>query len=183
MVEILETMAIPADGDESRMSRSPDEGIVGEHTRVTRVDDGVQFTMGGVQVFGPLSAEVTEAGRDELRQLATLLAGRRNIILIRGHAAAIYLPEGAAWSDLDALSFARARAVHQLLVEEGLDDRVFRLEAVGAREPLESQAMTEQELARNRRVDIILMERMSDAPNQGMGVAETVASLGEQDNE
>ena len=88
MVEILETMSV-ANGAESKMSRSADEGIVGEHTRVSRVAEGVQFTVGGVHLFEPHSVEVTESGRLELRQLATLLAGRRNVVLIRGHAAAI----------------------------------------------------------------------------------------------
>lgn len=162
MVEILETMAVPQDGSESRMSRGADEGIVGEHTRVTRIADGVQFTVGGVHLFEPLSVEITEAGRGELEQLATLLAGRRNVILIRGHAAAMHLPEQADWADLDELSYQRARAVHRVLLAEGLEDNRFRLEAVGHREPLVSQAMTEQEHAENRRVDIILTERHVD---------------------
>ncbi len=79
MVEILETMSV-ANGAESKMSRSADEGIVGEHTRVSRVAEGVQFTVGGVHLFEPHSVEVTESGRLELRQLATLLAGRRNVL-------------------------------------------------------------------------------------------------------
>ena len=162
MVEILETMSVAKHGEESNMSRSADEGIVGEHTRVSRVAEGVQFTVGGVHLFDPHSVDVTEAGRAELRQLAVLLQGRRNVVLIRGHAATQYLPEQSAWSDLDELSYQRARSVHQVLLAEGLEDQRFRLEAVGPREPLVAQAMTEQEHAQNRRVDIILTERHFD---------------------
>ena len=129
---------------------------------MSRVAEGVQFTVGGVHLFEPHSVEVTESGRLELRQLATLLAGRRNVVLIRGHAAAQYLPEHSAWSDLDELSYQRARSVHRVLLEEGLEDHRFRLEAVGPREPLVAQAMTDQEHAENRRVDIILTERHFD---------------------
>lgn len=179
MVEILETMSVPKDGQESRMSQSADEGLVGEHTQVTRVHDGVRFTVGGVHLFDPNTAEVTEAGRAELRQLATLLAGRRNVILIRGHAAAKYLAADAPWADLDELSYQRARSVHRVLLGEGLEDQVFRIEAVGAREPLVAQAMTEQEQAENRRVDIILTERLSDSPQLDSAAPMADASFGE----
>ncbi|MDG2199965.1 MAG: OmpA family protein [Phycisphaerales bacterium] len=179
MVEILETMSVPKDGQESRMSQSADEGLVGEHTRVTRVQDGVRFTVGGVHLFDPMTAEVTEAGRAELSKLATLLAGRRNVILIRGHAAAKYLPDHAPWADLDELSYQRARSVHRVLLAEGLDDQVFRIEAVGAREPIVAQAMTEQEQAENRRVDIILTERLFDTPQLDSATQTVDASTGE----
>ena len=55
-----------------------------------------------------------------------------------------------------------AGSVDEELLAEGLEDNRFRLEAVGPRELLVPQAMTEQEHAENRRVDIILTERHVD---------------------
>lgn len=162
MVEILETLSVSTDGDEAQTSESSEQGLEGAHARVTRVADGVQFTIGGVQLFEHQSSEISQIGQAQLVRFAELLAGRRNIVLIRGHAAATRLPADSPWASLDELSFARAQAVHRILVAEGLDDRVFRLEAVGDREPLDARAMTEQALAEHRRVDIILTERLID---------------------
>ena len=49
-------------------------------------------------------------------------------------------------------------AVREILVEAGIDDRLFRIEAVGAREPLNERAYLESEMAEHRRVDIVLTE-------------------------
>ncbi len=178
MIEILESMATPTAGDVSATSRSRDDGMEGPNASVTRVAEGVQFTIGGVGLFALHSADVTETGRMELARFATLLAGRRNVVLIRGHAASTRLPDDSPWTSLDELSFARAQAVHRILLAEGLDDRVFRLEAVGDREPLDARAMSEQALAEHRRVDIILTERMAvepaGAPQGGPVVADAL---------
>jgi chemotaxis protein MotB len=179
MIEILESMSTPAAGDVSATSRNQDEGIEGPHARVTRVAEGVQFTIGGVGLFALHSAEITDSGRAELARFAKLLAGRRNVVLIRGHAASTRLPADSQWSSLDELSFARAQTVHGILLAEGLDDRVFRLEAVGDREPIDSRAMSEQALAEHRRVDIILTERMAVEPAGTPERDSTVADAGE----
>ena len=42
----------------------------------------------------------------------------------------------------------------------GLDDRVFRMEAIGTREPVRPRAYTESEAAENRRVEVILTEEL-----------------------
>ena len=65
-----------------------------------------------------------------------LLSGRKNKIDVIGHAAAKYIPEGSPWHNLDHLSFARAENVKNVLQEYGIEDNVFRLQAVGMREPL-----------------------------------------------
>jgi len=162
MVDILETLSVSAESTSSNPSESNEEGMDGTHARVTRVAEGVQFTIGGIQLFEHQSPEISQAGQAQLARLAELLAGRRNIVLIRGHAASTRLPVDSPWASLDELSFARAQAVHRILVAEGLDDRVFRLEAVGDREPIDARAMSEQALAEHRRVDIILTERLID---------------------
>ncbi len=47
----------------------------------------------------------------------------------------------------------------------GLDDRVFRLEAVGTREPVSPRALEPATAARNRRVEIILTEQLVEETN------------------
>ncbi|MHC4427863.1 MAG: OmpA/MotB family protein [Planctomycetota bacterium] len=159
MIEALETMAIKS-YDETRSSQSPTESIEGVHMRVTKVREGMMFTIGGPSTFDELSAEVKSSVHGELRKLAVLLAGRNNKIVVRGHAAAKYLPPTAAWQDLDELSYRRARNVMRILADLGLEDRVFRLEAVGTREPINPRALIGPAAVENRRVEIILTEEL-----------------------
>ncbi len=164
IVEQLEKMALKA-YKEAVTSQSPTQGISGRNLRVTKVREGLVFTLGGPSTFDPFSAELKPHVRGELEKLSVLLAGRNNKIVVRGHAAAKYLPEDSTWSDLDELSFARARNVKDVLVELGLEDRVFRLQAVGAREPAVPRAVAPVDAAENRRVEIILTEQLVEEMN------------------
>jgi len=164
VIEVLESMAMKS-SRESKTSQSSEEGVDGPHARVTKVRDGVVFTIGGPSTFDEFSAEVKPPVREELARLATLLAGRRNKIVIRGHANAKYLPKDSEWKDLDELSFARARNVKDVLLELGLEDEVFRLEAVGAREPVRPRAVEPNKASENRRVEIILTEQLVEEMN------------------
>jgi chemotaxis protein MotB len=164
IVEQLENMAVKQyEGASS--SQSPVESLEGAHTRVKKVRDGLMFTIGGPASFDELSAEIKPAVRRELEKLAVLLDGRNNKILVRGHAAAKYLPDSSPWKDLDDLSYHRARNVRAVLVDLGMEDRVFRLEAVGAREPIRPRAHETAEAAENRRVEIILTEQLVEEAN------------------
>ena len=105
------------------------------------------------------------AMRRALEDVSLLLKGRRNKIIVRGHAEAKYLPPEAAWHDLDELSYYRAHNVMDVLKEQGLDERMFRLEAVGTREPVQPRAADASAAAENRRVEIILSEQLVDQFN------------------
>ncbi len=164
IIEQLETMAIKQ-FEETKTSRSPVNSVEGAHMRVKKIRDGMVFTIGGPASFDELSAEVKPAVRRELEKLATLLAGRHNKILVRGHAAAKYLPVSSPWDDLDELSYRRARNVKDVLIEFGLRDEVFRLEAVGSREPVRPRAHEPAEAAENRRVEVILTEQLVEEAN------------------
>jgi len=164
IIEQLEQMAIKQYED-TKTARSPVDSVDGAFVRVKKIRDGTLFTIGGPATFDEFSAEVKPAIRAELKKLATLLAGRRNKITVRGHAHAKYLPTGSPWRDLTDLSYERSRAVKNVLVELGLDDRVFRLEPVGAREPVRPRAHGPAEEAENRRVEVILSEQLVEEAN------------------
>jgi len=123
------------------------------------------FTIGGPASFEPLSAKIRPVVREEIERVAVMLMGRNNKILVRGHAAAKYLPANAQWADLYELSYQRARNVMKVLVDLGLDERVLRLEAVGSVEPAHPRAVDEDDVAENRRVEIILTEQLADETN------------------
>lgn len=159
---ILEQMQLMAlkNFEDTQISQNDTPGMDGARMRVTKIRDGVVFTIGGPSTFEPLSAEVKPAVREQLDKLSVLLAGRRNKIVVRGHASSKYIPDDSPWRDLDELSFARARAVKDILVELGLEDRVFRLEAAGTREPARPRAIDPAAQAENRRVEVILTEQL-----------------------
>ncbi|MCH2132155.1 MAG: OmpA family protein [Phycisphaerales bacterium] len=175
MIQALDTVTAKRDELEPNRSHVVDAGPTGPRTRVRSVPNGLQFTIGGPAMFAPASADLTVEGRQAVLDLAPLLAGRRNRIVIRGHAANKYLPPHAPWRNLDELSFHRAVAVQVVLVEAGIEDRLFRLEAVGTREPINAKAYREAELADHRRVDILLTEDVLE-PTMDTGVTRTAAN-------
>ncbi|NNF44148.1 MAG: OmpA family protein [Phycisphaerales bacterium] len=165
LVEVLETMAVENNNEETVVSQTREQGVDGDQMRVTKIREGIVFTIGGPSTFDTLSAEVKEPVRAQLAKLAQLLKGRNNKVEIVGHAAAKYLPPDAPWTSLDQLSFQRAENVKQILLEMGIEDRVFRLKAVGMREPIRSRAVEPEDAAENRRVEVILTEVLVDEVN------------------
>jgi len=143
-------------------SKSPDEGMEGPSMRVTKVREGLVFTIGGPTTFDPESAVVKEPARPQLEKLASMLVGRTNKIVIRGHAANKYLSDDSQWDDLYELSYARARNVMKLLAKYGVDERMCRLEAVGRWEPVKARAVGIDDTGENRRVEVILTETTVD---------------------
>ncbi len=164
VIEQLEYMAMK-NHRESQMSQSVEEGVDGPQMRVTKVRDGIVFTIGGPATFDEFSAEIKPEVREQIERVAMLIKGRRNKVIVRGHAAAKHMRPGLEWKDLDDLSFARARNVKDALAAFGVDDRVFRLEAVGMREPVRPRAINPLDIAQNRRVEIILTEQLVDEMN------------------
>jgi len=178
LVEVLETMAVQNNHDQNKVSASPEAAIDGPHMRVTKIREGIMFTIGGPSTFDPLSAEVKESVSDEIRQLSGLLAGRKNKIEVVGHAAAKYLPPGSRWRNLDELSYRRAENVKEILLSCGLDDSVFRLQAVGMREPVRPRAVEPEDAAENRRVEIILTEVLVEETNKDALYTDEAAARG-----
>ena len=178
LVEVLETMAVENNNDETQVSQNTTPGVDGEQMRVTSVREGIIFTIGGPSTFDPLSAEVKDSVKAEIEKLATLLAGRKNKVEIIGHAAAKYIPPESRWRNLDHLSYERAENVKNLLIEYGLDDAVFRLKAVGMREPVRPRAVEPDDAAENRRVEIILTEVLIDDMNTDALYTDETAARG-----
>ena len=161
IIEQLDEIAMKQE-DTPHTSTSPEESIEGPHMRVTKVREGLVFTLGGPTTFDPESAEIKPAARSEIENLAILLAGRTNKIVVRGHAANKYLKADSQWDDLYELSYTRARHVLDILVENGIDERMCRIEAAGRWEPVRARAVGVDGTAENRRVEVILTETLAD---------------------
>jgi chemotaxis protein MotB len=132
-----------------------------EIVQARRNGEGLHFIVGGPRGFAQESAEITPEMREGLRRVAQAVAGRRTRIVVRGHAANKFLSSGSPWRDLNELSYARARAVLDVLIEAGVEEGHCRIEAAGRWMPVTDSP--DPTGALNRRVEIIITEEIVDA--------------------
>ncbi len=160
MVELLENVAAQM-SKESKVSQAKDRGISGKQTKVTRVHDGLMFTIGGSLTFEPGSTELKSDAKDELLKIANLVRGRNNKIGVRGHAARKILPKDSPYRDLMDLSYYRAKAIAEFLITEGgLRPERLILDARGDTEPVAVRRYSDEGQSENRRVEVIMLEVM-----------------------
>jgi len=141
---------------------SDEEGIHGKKFRVTNVRDGLEVVVGGRITFGRFSATLQPEARDLLAKTAERIRGYNTKILVRGHATREPLPPDSLYEDTRDLSYARARAAAQILIENGVRPVRLALVAVGDAEPLVRQAYTEERRSLNRRVEVLVTEDLID---------------------
>lgn len=144
------------------ISASEDPSIHGRHTTVTRVNEGLKFTVGGIITFEPGSAELKPEAKEQLTTLSRVILGKNNKIDVRGHATGGDQVEGAEYASLDALSFARAKAVKDFLTMpgNGIREQRIRLVSCGTHEPLKERAYSKMQQQINRRVEIYVLETL-----------------------
>ena len=166
MIELLETLS-KRDLRQTKISNSSDRGISGKNTKVTRIHEGLMFTIGGSLTFEPGSAELREEAKPELLKVAKLLRGRDNKVSVRGHAAREAIPDGAPYADARDLSYFRAKAVADFMVAEGgLRSVALAVDARGDTEPIALRRYTPEQQTENRRVEVIMTEAMVSDLNQ-----------------
>jgi chemotaxis protein MotB len=126
---------------------------------------GDRFVFQSEVLFPPASAELSPAGEAELRRLARVLVDIASrippeinwVLRVDGHADRnpIRSPRFASnWE----LSAARAIAVANLLIQEGLPANRVAATAFGEHQPLDT-ADTPEAFARNRRIELRLTDR------------------------
>ena len=143
-----------------REGKSKDQGIEGENPSVTKIREGLEHTYGGIVKFEAGRARLLEAYRGELDKFVEQIKGLNSRIRIRGHATAKQASQYVPFPTLADLSYARARAVKQYLVEQGIRPERMTVEACGANEPVRVQAYDDKSQAANRRVSIVVTETL-----------------------
>ncbi|MCU0888033.1 MAG: OmpA family protein [Rubritepida sp.] len=126
---------------------------------------GDRFVFASEVLFPSASADLTAAGRAEVRALAAVLAeiGARIppdvpwLLRVDGHADRSPLRRGRFANNWE-LSAARALAVANLLIESGLPPERVAAAAFGEFQPLDP-ANTPEARARNRRIELRLTDR------------------------
>jgi chemotaxis protein MotB len=126
---------------------------------------GDRFVFQGEVLFAPASAELSEAGRRQLSDLALVLAEVTPLIpadvawvlRVDGHADRNPIRSSRFASNWE-LAAARAIAVAQMLISEGLPANRVAAASFGDAQPID-QGDTPQAFARNRRIELRLTDR------------------------
>lgn len=157
MMERLENLIIP--NRVKNIGDTEEEGLEGKEYRVEQVREGLRIT-GGVLQFDRGSATPRERTKEVVASMAREIRGHTTKIEVRGHASLEPLPKDSPFADHIDLSYARAKALADLLAKSGIRPERIRLVACGSREPIQRQAYDERKHAKNRRVEIIVTEAL-----------------------
>ena len=137
--------------------------VLGERPEVRIVGD--RFVFQGEVLFAPGSAELSEAGLRQLRDLAGVLsevtplipADVAWVLRVDGHADRTPIRSARFASNWE-LAAARAIAVAQILIAEGLPANRVAATSFGDAQPIDP-GDSPQALARNRRIELRLTDR------------------------
>ena len=132
-------------------------GLAGPSRTVKKLGHGTQITLGGAAVFDQFSAELNATAQADLEMICKVIAPRPNRIVVRGHATREMLPKNSDYRDAVDLSFARAQAGAEFLIQHGIDPKRISVAAVGAGEP-RSVSRDPKSQAQNRRIDVFVVD-------------------------
>jgi outer membrane protein OmpA-like peptidoglycan-associated protein len=121
---------------------------------------GLVLTLSGSVLFRSGSADLLPAARRRLDEVAEALKKTQSPLLIEGHT------DSQGPTELnEELSYERAGAVRDYLVERGVDSARIRTEGRGEEQPVASNRSSEGR-ANNRRVEIVIERGIGGAGGQ-----------------
>ena len=166
-LETVEAIKGPGDGGKSKLPRKSPEGV--DEDSLT-IRPGKLSVVGGKLLFAAGEARLTPETMSVLDQIADLIRGHRNIVLIKGHASLDDLTDAATPQDRMDLSLRRAQAAADYLVARRVEPEVLRVQGCSTFEPVIRGTYTEDAQGRNRRVEVeatdTLVEQRQDARSQ-----------------
>lgn len=163
MVEKLSQLGSHSDTEKGRGGVKTPQSVQGEDARVYMHRHGKPIPAGPALQFDPFSAELTDETLRKLDVMATSLSGKPNKIEIRGHTSSVPLPDGSTYADLFSLSYARARAVFDILATHPkfpVEKDRMRLVAVADHEPPETASGAQA--FRADRVEIVVLDTFTE---------------------
>jgi chemotaxis protein MotB len=153
------------------------KGTQGVENEVTTIRLSKQATLGGRLLFKPGSSELQPEMTAGLAEIADLIRGHRNVVMIKGHSGFDDLPEGATDQQKMDLSLKRAQHVADYLVSKGVTAEVMRVQGCSTFEPVVQRAYTTEGRASNRRVEVeataSLVESFQDIPTTSPAMLES----------
>ncbi|MBX3386601.1 MAG: OmpA family protein [Phycisphaeraceae bacterium] len=136
-----------------------EDGVRAERREVDQaqyVRAGDPSSLGSMIAFDDHSSTVSPGARTTLEATARRLVGSRSMVEVRGHAsAAESRRDSRAARDL---SYARAYAAAEILVQGGMDWRQLRLVSSGETDPATRRPTTRSDHRGNQRVEIVVLD-------------------------
>jgi len=144
-------------GEKPSRAEVNDPNLSGRDQTVSKIHDGLRWTVGGTLAFEPGSWELSPEARATLLQAAEKIRGQNRKVLLRGHAWGVEDKQGGL--DYLELSFRRARASAEFLVTQaGVREEILLPVAVGISEPLSADRLSDEAARENRRVEVMVTE-------------------------
>jgi len=141
----------PGDGGKTKVER---KGAEGDQPEVVSVRKGSQAVVGSRVLFGIGSATLSPDAGKVLNQIAMLIKGHKNVMMVKGHTSLDDFAENTdAQQQLD-LSIRRAKVVADYLVEHGVAPEILRVLGCSTFEPVTQRAYTPELKQQNRRVEV-----------------------------
>lgn len=135
-----------------------ESGPEGDDRNVQSVRPSGYSSLGGRISFVDHTAAIGETEHRRAMDVGKRIAGLRWIVEVRGHVSAgeSFREGGRGWK----LSYERALAVKDVLVEAGVDERQIRVIACGDTDPLQFRAYEPGEQRTNQRVEIVVTDQL-----------------------
>ncbi len=105
-------------------------------------------------LFDRGSAVLNDQTKSALTQIAQVIRGHRNIVMVKGHTSLDDFPDGATEEQKMDLSIRRAQAAADYLAHHGVDPSILRVQGCSTYEPLTEHQYTPDAQELNRRVEV-----------------------------
>lgn len=155
-VPLMQLLQIPMQPKD--LSPTDEDGPRGQDTTVSNIRKPDYFDKGGKFSFPELSATLALGEKQRLREYAEKLRGYATMIEIRGHCNK-RPTDGTEFKDHYDLSYQRARAVADVLLEAGIDPRRLLIMVAGTARPVTREAYNVDEREKNDLVEILQRDR------------------------
>jgi chemotaxis protein MotB len=160
----------PGEGKRGKADNEP-KGAVGTEPEVTNIRPSNHATEGGKMLFDQGTAALTDETKAELKEIAEVIRGHRNIVMIKGHTSLDDLPDNATEQQKMDLSLRRAQAASDYLVSLGVEADLIRVQGCSTFEPLTQRQYTPDSQILNRRVEVeatnTLIDDLQDKQREG----------------
>lgn len=117
--------------------------------------------IGTMVQFDPMSSELTEKAKEELKFLAPALRGKRHKIEVRAHAVRRPVEKRGEPDEDWKLTYERGLNTMQYLVSQGVEPERFRLSLASCYEPLTIGGNAD-DMDKNARVEVTLLDEITD---------------------
>ncbi len=141
----------PGAGGQTNLQR---QGAEGDQPDVITIRKGNQSIVGSRVLFAPGDAALDDEARKALDQIAMLIKGHRNVMMVSGHTSVDDFPEGTEADRKLDLSIRRSKAVADYLVSRGVEPDILRVKGASTFEPVVQRAYTLETRRMNRRVEV-----------------------------